>query len=208
MLADFEADHVHYIELRTTPRNIERSGITNENYVEIVLDAMDEYAKDPKHQLRAKLILSVDRRDTPEQANSTVDIAVRLRHRAVVGVDLCGNPSRLHIQDLLPALRRAKAEGLGLTVHFAEIEASSTDEELEALLDLNPDRLGHVIHVKDEFKQRIVRENIGVELCLSCNVQSKMTGDFGEHHFGWWRNNHNMVALSVSRSLSCPSEVH
>lgn len=61
-----------------------------------------------------------------------------------------------------------------------------------------PDRLGHVIHVNDRLKSEIIKQRVGVELCLSCNVHAKMiTGSFGDHHLGWWRGAGVGVALSV-----------
>lgn len=74
-----------------------------------------------------------------------------------------------------------------LTLHFAEIEASASRAELMGLLAMEPDRLGHVIHVDEEIKAEIMRKGLALELCLSCNVHAKMTGGgFGGHHFGEW----------------------
>lgn len=56
-----------------------------------------------------------------------------------------------------------------------------------------------MINVPDEVKEEIVRRKLGVELCLSCNVNAKMiTGTYGDHHFGWWWGRGCPVALSVS----------
>jgi adenosine deaminase len=99
------------------------------------------------------------------------------------------------------AFARAKAAGLKITLHFAETETSGSDVELSTLLSWQPDRLGHVIHVKEEFRYMIEKENIGVELCLSCNVHAKMiTGTYSDHHFGMWRHSSVPVALSVGSS--------
>jgi adenosine deaminase len=93
---------------------------------------------------------------------------------------------------------RAKAAGLKITLHFAESEPSSSDLELQTLLSWQPDRIGHVIHVKEEFRKTIEQHDIGVELCLSCNVHAKMiTGTYSDHHFGMWRQSSVPVALSV-----------
>jgi hypothetical protein len=74
---------------------------------------------------------------------------------------------------------------LKLTLHFAETEFSASDTELSTLLSWKPDRLGHVIHVKAQFREIIEKENIGVELCLSCNVCAKMiVGSYDVHLLG------------------------
>jgi adenosine deaminase len=204
VLADFEADHVIYLELRTTPREVPTYSISKRRYVETVLSAIDDYETDPKHDMHTKLILSVDRRNTLAQAKETIDLALELQSRGVVGVDLCGDPSSGPIAHLAPAFYEAKLAGLKITLHFAEAPQSSTETELRTLLSWQPDRLGHVIHVKEEFKQTILSKNIGLELCISCNVHAKMiTGTFSDHHFGEWREVHKRIALSVSINWTC-----
>ena len=65
-----------------------------------------------------------------------------------------------------------------------------------------PDRLGHVIHVNDQFRKAIERQHIGLELCLSCNVHARLiTGSFSDHHFGMWRHSKSPVILCVSVTL-------
>lgn len=152
--------------------------------------------------MRARLILSVDRRNTVAQAEEVVDLCLKYRSAGVVGIDLCGDPVKGDVRIFTDTFARAKAAGLKMTLHFAEAKASASDAELETLLSWKPDRLGHVIHVKEEYCEVIKRENIGVELCLSCNVHAKMiTGTFSDHHFGMWRHTSVPVALSVRLSL-------
>jgi adenosine deaminase len=199
VLNDFEDDGVVYLELRTTPREIAESGISKSRYVQIILDCIKEYEGDPANRLHIKLILSIDRRNTVEQAEEVVDLAISYQQDGVVAVDLCGDPTKGPVVPFKAAFARAKTSGLKVTLHFAEATASSTDEELYTLLSWQPDRIGHVIHVHDDLKQEIVKRGIGVELCLSCNVHAKMiVGGFADHHFGWWKDNHVGVALCVS----------
>jgi adenosine deaminase len=203
VLADFEADNVVYLELRTTPRAIPDQNITKQKYVETILSCINEYEQNLQHRLRTRLILSVDRRNTLEQAHEVIKLAKAYQTQGVVAVDLCGDPARTPIDHLAPAFREALKVGLKITLHFAEAPVSSSDEELWMLLSWQPDRIGHVINVNDALKQEIVRRKIGVELCLSCNVHAKMiTGSYGDHHFGWWKDNHVGVALCVSFSLT------
>lgn len=83
--------------------------------------------------------------------------------------------------------------------HFAEHPQSATNGELPIILAWNPDRIGHVINVPSDVKEEIIKQKTGLELCLSCNVHAKMiTGTYGDHHFGWWRDTGCPIALSVS----------
>lgn len=149
------------------------------------------------------LILAIDRGNTtPAEAMRIIDLAITNKPRGVVGVDLCGNPTQGDVTLYRDAIARAKAHGLGLTLHFAETPASGSPAELAALLSFQPDRLGHVIHVPDEFKREIARRRLGLELCMSCNVHAKLIeGSFLDHHFGEWRHEDCPIALCVSLLL-------
>lgn len=198
VLQDFQSDGVVYIELRTTPRASPQAGISKESYVSTVVNILNEHNEDTQNTLKAFLILSIDRRNTAAEADQVVDLAIKYRSQGVVGIDLCGDPAKGDVRIFGNAFARAKAAGLKMTLHFAEAEASASDIELQTLLSWKPDRLGHVIHVKKEFQKIIEENNIGVELCLSCNVHAKMiTGTYSDHHFGMWRYTQVPTALSV-----------
>jgi len=202
VLQDFQDDGVVYVELRTTPRAILGEGVTKDDYVKTVLEILNAHNDDANNTMRAFLILSIDRRNNIADAEEVVDLAIKYQSAGVVGVDLCGDPAKGDIRMFGDSFARAKAAGLKITLHFAESENSSSDLELQTLLSWQPDRLGHVIHVKDEFKKTIEEHGIGVELCLSCNVHAKMiTGTYSDHHFGTWRHSSVPVALSVRSAL-------
>ncbi|KAF2205706.1 Metallo-dependent hydrolase [Delitschia confertaspora ATCC 74209] len=196
VLNDFEADGVVYLELRTTPRATH--DLSKENYVKTILTIIASHNKKSNNKMKTYLILSVDRRNTIAEAEEVLDLALKYRSAGVVGIDLCGNPAVGDVRIFSDTFARARVEGLAITVHFAETTSSATDEELLCLLSWLPKRLGHVIHVKDEIKKMIERQNIGVELCLSCNVHARMiTGGYSDHHFGMWRHSTVPVALST-----------
>lgn len=186
-----------YLELRTTPRAIPSAKISKDDYVRTILGCISEFnASSP---MKTNIILSIDRRNDLPTALSTVDLAATYQSQGVVGVDLCGDPAVGDVSIFQPAFEAAHSKGLKITIHFAEAPQSSTAKELWTLLSYRPDRIGHVINVPDDVKEEIVRRQLGLELCLSCNVHAKMiTGTYGDHHFGWWRETGCPIALSVS----------
>lgn len=195
VLRDFKDDGVVYLELRTTPRS--SATISKDKYVETVLSCINDFPD--RESMPTYLILSIDRRNTAEQAMEVIDLAIRYRTRGIVGVDLCGDPSKGDVSTFREAFVKAKQHGLKITLHFAETPASSSALELDTLLDYQPDRVGHVIHVSKEMQKEIIRKGIGVELCVSCNVQAKLIrGEVEDHHFGFWRDADCSVALCVS----------
>ncbi|KAI1133820.1 Metallo-dependent hydrolase [Hypoxylon sp. FL0543] len=188
VLRDFANDGVVYLELRTTPRAMPSAGLDKAGYVEAVLRAINA-AQQETPTLHTRLILSIDRRNTPEEAHEVVALAKQFQDQGVVAIDLCGDPTKGDVSLFTPAVEEAKAAGLKVTIHFAEAEASASEAELKTIMGWVPDRLGHVIHVSEKFKRQIAaRRGIGLELCLSCNVHAKMiVGSFEAHHFGeWW----------------------
>ncbi|EWC48536.1 hypothetical protein DRE_01758 [Drechslerella stenobrocha 248] len=202
VLRDFEADGVAYLELRTIPRAFEETGLTKENYVNTILSTIRAYPTDKMH---TRLILSIDRQNTPEEALDTVELAIRHRDNEgiVVGVDLCGNPGAGDVRIFRNAFTKARENGLGITLHFAEIERQPIKDELDILLSFQPQRLGHAIHTDDRILREIRQRKLCIELCLSCNVYAKMLpsrhegGRFQDHHFKYWWRTDCPVALGT-----------
>ena len=145
------------------------------------------------------LILSIDRSNTASEAMAVVDLAIEYQSRGIVGIDLCGNPLKGDVSVYRDAFAKARRHSLRVTLHFAEVPASSTEEELQSLLSFEPDRLGHVINVPDNIKDEIIDRKLGLELCLTCNVNAKLvSGGFAAHHFSYWRDKGCPVVLCVS----------
>jgi adenosine deaminase len=195
VLEDFQADGVAYLELRTTPRAILTEGLSKDDYIKTILDCISKFNK--SSTMKTNLILSIDRRNNLDTALEVVSLATKYHSQGVVGIDLCGDPAQGDVAIFEPAFQQARAQGLKITIHFAEAP-QCTSEELWKLLSYQPDRIGHVINVPDNVKEEIVKRKIGLELCLSCNVHAKMiTGTYSDHHFGWWKPTGCPIALSV-----------
>lgn len=110
------ASHCVYIELRTTPRAT--PAMSRRTYLETVLDVVERVPP-----TKAALIVSVDRRMALDDVAECIDLALALHSegRRVVGIDLCGDPRAGNMAGFKPHLARAKAAGLKLTVHIAEV---------------------------------------------------------------------------------------
>ena len=149
--------------------------------------------------MNTNLILSIDRKDTADQAMQTVDLAIKHKSRGVVGIDLCGNPLKGDVSIYRAAFSKAKAHDLKLTLHFAEVPASSSETELKTLLSFEPERLGHVINVPENIRAEIIKRKLGLELCLTCNVNAKLiSGGFSDHHFRYWKDKGCPLVICVS----------
>ena len=201
VLYDFKEDGVVYLELRTTPRS--SSSMSKDQYVTTVLSCIGDFVH--CDVMTTYLILSIDRRNSRKEAMEVVDLAIKYQSKGIVGVDLCGDPSKGDVSTFEEAFCRAQQQGLKITLHFAEIPASSSFGELNTLLSFKPDRLGHVIHVHDTIRDQILAMKLGLELCVSCNVQAKLIeGGVTDHHFISWIKTACPVILCVSSRAPHP----
>ncbi|KAF7597582.1 hypothetical protein BBP40_000060 [Aspergillus hancockii] len=143
VLTNFLNDGITYLELRTIPRSSPTGPFTKEAYLTTLLTTITQFQASHSPNITIKLILSLDRgHTTPAEADAIVDLAIA--HKPVtVGVDIAGNPTKGDVARFGPALAKAKANELGVTVHFAEVESVATEGELETMLGFGPARLGH-----------------------------------------------------------------
>ena len=204
VIEDFQADGLQYLELRTTPRQCLDTGMSRDQYVHLVNEVASTWNSTHRADLEVCIILSIDRSMSLLQATQVFDLAVKYQRRddnsrgQIVGIDLCGNPCKGDVEIFTPVFKRAKEVGLGITAHFAEVRQSAMDHELETILSWHPDRLGHCIHVSSKFKNMIQNLNIGLELCLSCNVLAKLSlHGFENHHLREWLERDCPIAIST-----------
>ena len=148
VIDDFASDGVVYLELRTTPKHNAAADVTKRSYVAAVLDGVAAACcgrgggDGSSGAIVVRLLLSIDRREGAEAAAETVALAAEFAGRGVVGVDLSGDPRKGDFATWRPALEAARAAGLRLTLHAAEVENAA---EFEQMLAFEPDRLGHAV---------------------------------------------------------------
>ncbi|KAM6926758.1 N6-Methyl-AMP deaminase isoform 2-T2 [Lycodopsis pacificus] len=188
VIREFAADGVKYLELRSTPREERNTGLTKKRYVETVIKAIKQ-CKSEGVDIDVRFLVAIDRRNGTEVAMETVKLAEELMLSTdglVVGLDLSGDPTVGHGKDLLSALQRAKNCGLKLSLHLSELEES------DLLLNLPPDRIGHGTFLHPEvggsqsLVDKVVTNNIPLELCLTSNVKGQTVPCYSKHHFKYW----------------------
>ena len=116
LFLDGEHPQCQYLELRTTPK--ETNEMTREKYLRVVLRELARYGKE-----KAGLIVSLDRTMGEEVMQECIGIAKKLKAEGehVVGVDLCGDPMAGNVEVFRKYFEDARAVGLGVTLHVAEV---------------------------------------------------------------------------------------
>ncbi|KAI8078125.1 uncharacterized protein B0P05DRAFT_637642 [Gilbertella persicaria] len=177
VIREFAQDGVKYLELRTTPRKNSETGMTKISYLEAVVSVLHEPRKE---DIVVNLIVSIDRRNTLEEAEEVVDLALAFRSRGVVGIDLCGDVKQGSFEALKPAFLRAQKHNFPITLHFNEVIENMV--EGPDLLAIKPDRLGHATFLDEYCRKVIYEHNIPVEICMTSNLLCKTVNTYEEHH--------------------------
>ncbi|KAF8311707.1 Metallo-dependent hydrolase [Clavulina sp. PMI_390] len=178
-----------YLELRSTPRSTD--DMSRKEYLLAILGEIESYPHG-----EAALIVSIDRRMDVKTVEECVELAIELRStgHAVVGVDLCGDPTKGDMTTFRPLMERARLSGLGLTVHIAETKENSDTGEI---LSWVPHRLGHATFLNPEEMEIVADSRMAIEICLSSNLLCKTVPRLEDHHLhGWLARNHPLIICS------------
>jgi adenosine deaminase len=129
-------------------------------------------------QVRAGLILMMDRRLSFEQNAVIVQKAIKYRGKGVVGIDLAGPDRRgFSMASLLKLFRKAKDAGLGVTAHCGE--TGDLKEMWYVVREIAPQRIGHGIVAAQDPKlmDELAKTGITLELCPTSNLKNGMVRD-------------------------------
>jgi len=219
VLEDAATDNIAYIELRTGPKVLLRDhrseGVehsTKKEYIESIISVMEEferadqkrYEREMKNRdsglarlpLIPRLIISVDRSGTIDQATENIQLAIEMSRSSggkyIVGVELGGNPTRNDFRVFKPAFELARREGMPISIHCGEVSMGLNEsekdqallkayDEASAIIQFNPDRLGHALLLSDSLMRSLLQNPIPIECCPTSNI---MTLDLALHHEG------------------------
>ena len=126
-------------------------------------------------QVRAGLILMMDRRLSPRENGIIVEKAIRYRSFGVVGVDLAGpDRSRFGMKQIAPLFEKARKAGLGVTIHAGE--TGDVAELRYVVRELRPDRIGHGLALVRDAKlaEEAARQGVTLEICPTSNLKNGM----------------------------------
>lgn len=198
-IKEFRDDGVIYLELRSTPRAV-HGKMTKEEYVEAIVKAFKACEIDFPSIL-VKLLISINRKQGYKAAEENINLAINCLKKYpeyIVGLDLSGDP--MTGDAFLELLRKARAAGLKIAAHCAEI---SNEMETTDILEFKPDRLGHCTCIHPSLQgsnklfQMLLDSKIPVELCLTSNVQCKTVPNYETHQFKYLYEAGHPVCLAT-----------
>jgi adenosine deaminase len=179
----YRSQGITTLELRFNPMKRNRGGERDLDHIILAAVRGLDLAGLQYPQVRAGLILMMDRTFTPELNAIVVEKAIRWSDRGVVGVDVAGprvEGARYDYTQLQPMVEEARAAGLGITIHVGEEGGDIGREEIgEVVETLRPDRIGHgILAAGDEELMAALREQeIVLEICPTSNLLTKALAD-------------------------------
>jgi adenosine deaminase len=178
----YRSQGITTLELRFNPMKRNRGGERDLDHIILAAIRGLDRARLEYPQVRAGLILMMDRTFTERQNEVIVDKAIAWADRGVVGVDIAGprpGGARYDYTSAQPMVETARAAGLGVTIHVGEEGATGAEEIGEVVECLRPDRIGHgILAAGDPALMRLLADaGIVLEICPTSNLLTKALPD-------------------------------
>jgi adenosine deaminase len=183
---EYRSSRVSTIELRFNPMKRNLGGERDlDHIIAAAIRGMERACL--AYTIRAGLIFCLAREFDYTLNDIIVRKAERYRDRGVVGIDLAG-PEQHRLEfgsdvDRYQGLfARARAAGLGTTIHTGETPHTGADGVFAVIEKLQPDRIGHGIAAarNKDLMQRLMDRGTVLELCPSSNLRTRAVSGWAE----------------------------
>jgi adenosine deaminase len=175
----YRSQGITTLELRFNPMKRNRGGERDLDHIILAAIRGLDLASLEYPQVRAGLILMMDRTFDRRLNEIIVEKAIRWSGRGIVGVDIAGprpGGGRYHYSQIEPMVETAREAGLGVTIHVGEEGGDMGREEIREVVDrLRPDRIGHgILAAGDPGLMQALRElGTVLEICPTSNLLTK-----------------------------------
>jgi adenosine deaminase len=182
----YRAQGITTFELRFNPMKRNRGGEQDLDHIILAAVRGLDRASLEYPQVRAGLILMMDRTFSYELNAIVVEKAIRWAPRGIVGVDIAGprpRGARYDYRQIAPLVEEARAAGLGVTIHVGEEGGETGRDEIREVVEaLRPDRIGHgILAAGDPQLMTALRDTETVlEICPTSNLLTKALRDEAE----------------------------
>ena len=179
----YRSQGITTLELRFNPMKRNRGGERDLDHIILAAIRGLDLASLEYPQVRAGLILMMDRTFDQRLNEIIVDKAVSWSSRGIVGVDIAGprpGGTRYDYTQLGPMVETAREAGLGVTIHVGEEGGDMGREEMGEVLErLRPERIGHgILAAGDKELERALRDHGTVlEICPTSNLLTRALPD-------------------------------
>ena len=179
----YRSQQITTLELRFNPMKRNRGGERDLDHIILAAIRGLDLASLEYPQVRAGLILMMDRTFDRRLNEIIVEKAIRWSDRGVVGIDIAGprpDGARYDYTQIVPMVETAREAGLGVTIHVGEEGGDVGREEIgEVVEHLRPERIGHgILAAGDPHLMRELRDlGTVLEICPTSNLLTKALPD-------------------------------
>jgi len=182
----YRSQRITTLELRFNPMKRNRGGERDLDHIILAAIRGLDRASLEYPQVRAGLILMMDRTFSADVNMIVVEKAIRYGPRGIVGVDIAGprpGGDRYDYTQIREHVELAREAGLGITVHVGEEGGEHGVEEVGQVIEsLRPDRIGHgILAAREPDLMAALRDaEITLEVCPTSNLLTKALGGEAE----------------------------
>ncbi len=199
LVEDGAAENVRYMEVRFSPWLNTRNGLDMHQVVEATLRGFSR--ADDDFGTRTGTILCALRNTETSTSVEIARVAVDFKNRGVVAFDLAGpekgHPPAAHRD----AFKLAADANLPVTVHAGE--AFGPESIHQAIHDCGARRIGHGTRLAEdpELFAYVNDFRIPIEICLTSNVQTRVSESFASHPLRRFFDAGLVVSLNTDNRL-------
>lgn len=176
---DHARENVRWLEVRFCPALNTEGGLGAEEVMDAVLEGLQDAEED--HDVRTGVLVCGLRTLDPRISVEMAELAVAFRDRGALAFDLAGAEKGFPVREHMEAFRVVHRAGMPVTVHAGE--GYGAPSVRQALEEAEADRLGHAtrLHEDPALEERVRRDGIGLEICLTSNVQTRVAPSYAAH---------------------------
>lgn len=179
LAVDHATENVRYVEVRFAPVLNTEGGLASHEALEAALAGLAR--AEHEHDIQTAVIVCALRSLPPSDSLDMAELAVAYSDRGVCAFDLAGAEEGNPVRDHLNAFQAASDGGVPITIHAGEgFGAPSVRQAVELG---GASRIGHGTRLYEdpELLERVREEGIPIEVCLTSNVQTRVTPTYAEH---------------------------
>ena len=187
-------DNVIYAEIRFAPLLHLKKGLSSKNVVEIVSNKTK--IESEKSGIEVGLILCTLRHFSVDQSLQTVKLVKDFSNKNVVGFDIAADEAGFPIDNHIKSFQFARDNNIFCTAHAGE--ALGADSVTNTLKYLKPNRIGHGVRCIEDNSliEKIKKENIHLEICITSNMVTKVFNNLKDHPVDFLLN--KGISLSIN----------
>ena len=176
---DVKNEGLDYVELRFSPWFMaEANHLDPGTVAAAVVDGVTTGGRE--FGVRVNLIGILSRTYGPDTAKMELEALLRQRDH-ISALDLAGDEAHFPAEWFSAHFRRARDAGWHITVHAGE--SAGPESIWQAIRTLGAERIGHALRAVEDpaLLDYLAEHKIGVESCLTSNVQTSCVPDYASH---------------------------